>query len=132
MACLVNFANTAAQGGGALDVVKPDAWNSFALEPAQNAPEVLRNSIQMATTQAIKNKILLFMAAVTIIVDGGASAAMAPKVNIPKNGAGAPASPTEAATKCDPSKPKDQDSVSLSFTSHGMYIYLLAATLSRR
>ena len=114
MACLADFANTAANDG-TFDATNAQAWSDFALEAAHNAPQVWLNAIQVAKTQAIKNKLILFMTAIPVVAAGIKTY----KYNIPQEGAGAPTvsippqpSSTTSTTKCDPSQPKNQNSVS--------------------
>ncbi|MCJ1480011.1 hypothetical protein MMC06_000165 [Schaereria dolodes] len=112
MACLADFANTAANDG-TFDATNAQAWSDFALEAAHNAPQVWLNAIQVAKTQAIKNKLILFMTAIPVVAAGIKTY----KYNIPQEGAGAPTvsippqpSSTTSTTKCDPSQPKNQNS----------------------
>ena len=63
----------------------------------------------MLKTQAQKNKFALFLASIPVVMYGSGKS-LAPKLNIPKAGVGAPEQPSQSSTPCDPSAPANSDS----------------------
>lgn len=63
MSCMINAMQGAAQNGESLGLVNPAEWDSFALEIAGNAPDILSAAVQVFKTQAERNKFAIFLAA---------------------------------------------------------------------
>jgi len=129
---MINAIQGAAQNDETLGLVNPAEWDGFALEIAQNAPEILGAAFQVLKTQAQKNKFAVMMAAAAT---AGALVATEPIVEAAHKFVfddglfGYPAgnsdggndddnpSPTEQSTassstsSCDPSATVDENSV---------------------
>lgn len=63
MSCMINSLQTAAQYDETLGLINPAEWESFALELAENAPEILAAATQVLKTAAQRNKFGIMVAA---------------------------------------------------------------------
>lgn len=63
MSCMINAIQGAAQNDQAFGLINPAEWGRFALEMAENAPEILRAAVAVLKTQAQKNKFAIMVAA---------------------------------------------------------------------
>ncbi len=129
---MVDAMRGAAQNDETLGLINPAEWEAFALQIAENAPEIFGAAVQVLETQAQRNKFAIMLAAAAAAGALAVTEAAEPLAEVahkfvfndglfghPKDGAnggdgGAPdqtSTEEEKKSTCDPSADVDENSV---------------------
>jgi len=105
-------------------------WEKLGLKLSKSAPDVLLKAWQIAKSKAEQNKLLLYMAAITVVM-GSSTQNLAAKLKF-KQGEVGPTSTQETSSStssstllaCNPTATTDENSVSAIVRFYGMSTHL--------
>ena len=109
-----------------MDMINNGEWEKLGLKLSKSAPDVLVKAWQLAKTKTEQNKLLLYMAATTVVM-GSSTQKLAAKLKF-KQGEVGPTSTqgTSSSTSsvCNPTATTDENSVSAIALFYGISTHL--------